>query len=50
MRIIAGQRRGHKFDGPKGGDTRPTSDLTASAEYRAHLVSVLAGRAVAAAA
>ena len=27
MRIIAGQRRGHKFDGPKGGDTRPTSDL-----------------------
>jgi 16S rRNA (guanine966-N2)-methyltransferase len=27
MRIIAGQRRGHKFDGPKGGSTRPTSDL-----------------------
>jgi 16S rRNA (guanine966-N2)-methyltransferase len=27
MRIIAGQRRGHKFDGPKGGGTRPTSDL-----------------------
>ncbi len=27
MRIIAGQRRGHKFDGPKGGRTRPTSDL-----------------------
>ncbi len=27
MRIIAGQRRGHKFDGPKGGKTRPTSDL-----------------------
>jgi 16S rRNA (guanine966-N2)-methyltransferase len=27
MRIIAGQRRGHKFDGPKGSDTRPTSDL-----------------------
>lgn len=27
MRIIAGQRRGHNFDGPKGGDTRPTSDL-----------------------
>lgn len=27
MRIIAGQRRGHKFDGPKGGATRPTSDL-----------------------
>jgi 16S rRNA (guanine966-N2)-methyltransferase len=27
MRIIAGQRRGHKFDGPKGNTTRPTSDL-----------------------
>ena len=27
MRIIAGQRRGHKFDGPKGTGTRPTSDL-----------------------
>ena len=27
MRIIAGQRRGHKFDGPKDSTTRPTSDL-----------------------
>jgi 16S rRNA (guanine966-N2)-methyltransferase len=27
MRIIAGQRRGHKFEGPKGNSTRPTSDL-----------------------
>jgi 16S rRNA (guanine966-N2)-methyltransferase len=28
MRIIAGQRRGHKFDGPKpGSPTRPTSDM-----------------------
>jgi 16S rRNA (guanine966-N2)-methyltransferase len=27
MRIIAGQRRGHKIDGPRGKDTRPTSDL-----------------------
>ena len=27
MRIIAGQRRGHKFDGPKDHATRPTSDL-----------------------
>jgi 16S rRNA (guanine966-N2)-methyltransferase len=27
MRIIAGQRRGHKFDGPRGAATRPTSDL-----------------------
>jgi 16S rRNA (guanine966-N2)-methyltransferase len=27
MRIISGLRRGHKFDGPKGSTTRPTSDL-----------------------
>lgn len=27
MRIIAGQRRGHKIDGPGGRETRPTSDL-----------------------
>jgi 16S rRNA (guanine966-N2)-methyltransferase len=27
MRIIAGQRRGHKFDGPRDTVTRPTSDL-----------------------
>ncbi len=27
MRIIAGERRGHKIDGPKGTATRPTSDL-----------------------
>jgi 16S rRNA (guanine966-N2)-methyltransferase len=27
MRIIAGQRRGHKFDGPRDSVTRPTSDL-----------------------
>jgi 16S rRNA (guanine966-N2)-methyltransferase len=27
MRIIAGERRGHKIDGPKAGSTRPTSDL-----------------------
>lgn len=27
MRIIAGQRRGHKIDGPAGRGTRPTSDL-----------------------
>ena len=27
MRIIAGERRGHRFDGPKGTGTRPTSDL-----------------------
>ena len=27
MRIIAGDRRGHKFDGPRDQVTRPTSDL-----------------------
>ena len=27
MRIISGERRGHKIDGPKGQRTRPTSDL-----------------------
>jgi 16S rRNA (guanine966-N2)-methyltransferase len=27
LRIIAGERRGHKFDGPKDRETRPTSDL-----------------------
>ena len=38
MRIIAGQRRGHKFDGPKGSDTRPTSDLV-----RESLFNILGG-------
>ncbi|GIH18131.1 FAD binding domain-containing protein [Rugosimonospora africana] len=36
--------------GLAGEGTRPTSDLTASAEYRAHLATVLTGRAVSAAA
>ncbi len=27
MRIIAGERRGHKFEGPEEDGTRPTSDL-----------------------
>ena len=27
MRIISGQRRGHKIDGPRNDATRPTSDL-----------------------
>lgn len=27
MRIIAGERRGHRIDGPKRSGTRPTSDL-----------------------
>jgi 16S rRNA (guanine966-N2)-methyltransferase len=38
MRIIAGQRRGHKFDGPKGSNTRPTSDLV-----RESLFNILGG-------
>ncbi len=33
MRIIAGQRRGHKFDGPKDQGTRPTSDLVREAIF-----------------
>ena len=33
MRIIAGQRRGHKFDGPKDQSTRPTSDLVREAIF-----------------
>ncbi len=33
MRIIAGQRRGHKFDGPKDQATRPTSDLVREAIF-----------------
>lgn len=28
MRIISGQRRGHKIEGPPDRETRPTSDLT----------------------
>lgn len=33
MKIIAGQRRGHKFDGPRGSATRPTSDLVRDALF-----------------
>ena len=33
MRIIAGQRRGHKFDGPRDQVTRPTSDLVREAIF-----------------
>ncbi|WP_435022120.1 16S rRNA (guanine(966)-N(2))-methyltransferase RsmD [Tundrisphaera sp. TA3] len=33
MRIIAGQRRGHKFDGPRDHSTRPTSDLVREALF-----------------
>lgn len=34
MRIIAGQRRGHKFDGPRAtADLRPTSDMVREAMF-----------------
>lgn len=33
MRIIAGQRRGHKIDGPTGRDVRPTSDFVREAIF-----------------
>ncbi len=33
MRIIAGQRRGHKIDGPNGRDVRPTSDFVREAIF-----------------
>lgn len=33
MRIIAGERRGHKFDGPDDSRTRPTSDLVREAIF-----------------
>ena len=38
MRIIAGERRGHRIDGPKGRTTRPTSDLV-----RESLFNILRG-------
>src|SRR4051795_13040025 len=33
MRIIAGERRGHKFDGPEDRSTRPTSDMVREAIF-----------------
>ncbi len=33
MRIIAGERRGHKFDGPGDRATRPTSDMVREAIF-----------------
>jgi 16S rRNA (guanine966-N2)-methyltransferase len=45
MRIIAGQRRGHKFDGPKGSGTRPTSDLVRESLFNI-LGAEVAGRIV----
>jgi 16S rRNA (guanine966-N2)-methyltransferase len=41
MRIIAGERRGHKIDGPKGQGTRPTSDLV-----RESVFNILGARVV----
>jgi 16S rRNA (guanine966-N2)-methyltransferase len=45
MRIIAGQRRGHKIDGPRGRDTRPTSDLVRESMFNI-LRQVVADRPV----
>jgi 16S rRNA (guanine966-N2)-methyltransferase len=45
MRIIAGQRRGHKFDGPKGKSTRPTSDLVRESLFNI-LGATVSGRIV----
>jgi 16S rRNA (guanine966-N2)-methyltransferase len=39
MRIIAGERRGHKFDGPADSLTRPTSDMV-----RESIFNILADR------
>src|SRR5258708_7256930 len=33
MRIIAGERRGHRFDGPASRETRPTSDMVREALF-----------------
>ena len=33
LRIIAGQRRGHKFEGPEAKTTRPTSDFVREAMF-----------------
>jgi 16S rRNA (guanine966-N2)-methyltransferase len=45
MRIIAGDRRGHKFDGPKGQGTRPTSDLVRESVFNI-LGELVVGRLV----
>ena len=33
MRIIAGERRGHRFEGPEDSQTRPTSDMVRESIY-----------------
>jgi 16S rRNA (guanine966-N2)-methyltransferase len=45
MRIIAGERRGHKFDGPRGSSTRPTSDLVRESLFNI-LGTLVEGRCV----
>lgn len=45
MRIIAGERRGHKIDGPRGNTTRPTSDLVRESLFNI-LREVVVGRVV----
>jgi 16S rRNA (guanine966-N2)-methyltransferase len=45
MRIIAGQRRGHKFEGPPGRGMRPTSDLVRESIFNI-LGDVVEGRLV----
>lgn len=45
MRIIAGERRGHKFDGPRDQSTRPTSDLVREALFNI-LGEAIEGRVV----
>jgi 16S rRNA (guanine966-N2)-methyltransferase len=45
MRIIAGERRGHKLEGPSGRSTRPTSDLVRESIFNI-LGSLVEGRVV----
>ena len=45
MRIIAGERRGHRIDGPRGSATRPTSDLVRESIFNI-LGSLVDGRIV----
>jgi 16S rRNA (guanine966-N2)-methyltransferase len=45
MRIIAGERRGHKFDGPQDRSIRPTSDMVREAIFNI-LADVPEGRPV----
>lgn len=50
MRIVAGSRKGHRIDAPKGVDTRPTSDRAREAVFSivgsvegAHVLDLFAG-------